>query len=112
MIESYSFGQMVIDGRTFTSDLIIFPGRINGSWWRKSGHNLCLEDLADVFKEELEVLVIGTGFYGLMNVEEKVKILAQSKGITLITEKTKKAVQDFNEFASKKKTIGAFHLTC
>jgi len=112
MIESYSFGQMVIDGRTYTSDLIIFPEKINESWWRKSGHNLCLEDLEDVFKEELEVLVIGTGFYGLMNVEEKVKSLAQSKGVTLIIEKTKKAVQDFNEFASKKKTIGAFHLTC
>jgi len=45
-------------------------------------------------------------------VEEEVKSQAQSQGIELIIEKTKKAVQSFNKFASKKKTIGAFHLTC
>lgn len=112
MIESYSFGCMVVDGQTYTSDLIIFPEKINTSWWRKSGHRLCLEDLEDVFEEEPEVLVIGTGFNGLMKVDEEVKSEAQAKGIALIIEKTEKAVRNFNEIASKKKAIGAFHLTC
>lgn len=112
MIESYSFGRMVIEGQTYTADIILFPDRINDSWWRKSGHRVCLEDIEDVFKEEPEVLVIGTGFHGLVKVEEEVKGLAQSKGIELIIEKTKKAVQSFNAITSQKKTIGAFHLTC
>ena len=112
MIESYAFGRMDVDGHTYTSDLIIFPDRVNDSWWRKSGHNLCLEDIEDVLKEKPEVLVVGTGFYGKVSVEEEVKSHAQSQGIELIIEKTKKAAQSFNEFASKKKTIGAFHLTC
>lgn len=112
MIESYAFGRMDVDGHTYTSDLIIFPDRVNDSWWRKSGHNLCLEDIEDVLKEEPEVLVVGTGFYGIVSVEEEVKSQAQSQGIEFIIEKTKKAVQSFNKFASKKKTIGAFHLTC
>ena len=64
---------MVVDGQTYTSDLIIFPEKIKDSWWRKSGHRLCLEDLEDVFQEKPEVLVIGTGFYGLMKTEEEVK---------------------------------------
>ncbi|MFP4081170.1 MAG: Mth938-like domain-containing protein [Candidatus Aminicenantes bacterium] len=112
MIESYSFGRMVINGQTFTSDLIIFPHRINPSWWRKSGHRLCVEDIKGVLDEKPEVLVVGTGFTGLMKVEEEVKRLAQSKEILLIIEKTKKAVQKFNELSSQKKTVGAFHLTC
>ncbi|NIM59950.1 MAG: hypothetical protein GTO16_13580 [Candidatus Aminicenantes bacterium] len=112
MIESYDFGRMSVDGRTYTSDLIIFPDRIKDSWWRKSGHNLCLEDIEDVLKEKPEILVVGTGFYGIVSVEEEVKKQAQSKGIELIIENTKKAVQSFNKSASKKKTIGAFHLTC
>jgi len=103
---------MVVDGQTYTSDLIIFPEKIKDSWWRKSGHRLCLEDLEDVFQEKPEVLVIGTGFYGLMKTEEEVKREAEAKGIALIIEKTEKAVQNFNEIASKKKAIGAFHLTC
>jgi hypothetical protein len=112
MIESYDFGRMDVDGRTYTSDLIIFPDRVNDSWWRKSGHNLCLKDIEEVLKEKPEVLVVGTGFHGIVSVEEEVKSHAQSQGIELIIEKTKKAVQSFNEFTSKKKTIGAFHLTC
>lgn len=112
MIESYSFGQMVIGGRAFTADLIVFPDKIKDSWWRKSGHRLCLEDLKDVVQEDFEVLVVGTGFYGIMKVEEEVKNFALSKGIELVAEKTKEAVKSFNELAAKKKTIGAFHLTC
>jgi len=112
MIESYSFGIMVIDGQKYKSDLIIFPEGIRSSWWRITGHKLCLKDLESVIKEEPEALVIGTGFTGLMKVEEEVKKYAQEKGITLIIEKTKKATQRFNELSPTKKTIGAFHLTC
>jgi hypothetical protein len=112
MIESYRFGQIVIDGQKYTSDLIIFPDRIKSSWWRKSGHRLLLDDLEDVLKEEPEVLVVGTGAAGVMKVEEEVKKHTQEKGITLIIEKTKKAIEMFNVHSSTKKTIGAFHLTC
>ena len=112
MIESYAFGRIDVAGHTYTSDLIIFPNRVNDSWWRKSGHNLCLEDIEEVLKKNPEVLVVGTGFYGKVSVEEEVKSQAQSQGTKLIIENTKKAVQSFNEFASKKKTIGVFHLTC
>ncbi|MFB0566735.1 MAG: Mth938-like domain-containing protein [Candidatus Aminicenantaceae bacterium] len=112
MIESYSFGQMVIGRQKYTSDLIIFPDRIHSSWWRISGHRLSLKDLKEVIKEEPEIIVIGTGAVGLMTVEEEVKKYAREKGIILIIEKTKTAVQKFNELTSTKKIIGAFHLTC
>ena len=112
MIESYSFGRMVVEGKVFASDLIIFPEKIHESWWRESGHRLCLEDIEDVFKTQPEVLVVGTGFSGLMKVEEDVRQYAQAKGVHLIIEKTKKAVERFNKISSQKRTVGAFHLTC
>ena len=112
MIESYTFGRMEIKGQAYTSDLILFPNKINDSWWRETGHKLSLKDIEDVLQEIPEVIVIGTGFYGILEVEEEVKEKAQSKGITLIIEKTENAVQSYNEIASQKKTIGAFHLTC
>lgn len=112
MIDSYSFGRMVIDGHTYTADLIIFPDRIESSWWRKTGHKLCLEDIEDVFKEEPEAIVVGTGFFGLMKVEEAVKQEVRSKGIPLHVNKTKNAVQKYNEISGQKKTVGVFHLTC
>lgn len=112
MIDSYTFGRMVVGGRPYTSDLIIFPDKIQESWWRKSGHKLCMEDVKEVFKGEPKVIVIGTGFAGLMKVEEEVEQYAQSKGIQLVIEKTKKAIEKFNEASSTKRTVGAFHLTC
>jgi hypothetical protein len=112
MIDSYAFGRMVVAGNTYTSDLIIFPDRIHSSWWRKKGHRLCLEDIQDVVKEDIEVLVIGTGYMGLMKVEDEVKQYARSHGIRLVVEKTTKAAESFNNLFQQKKTAGAFHLTC
>ncbi|MFO7715989.1 hypothetical protein [Desulfosarcina sp.] len=46
MIDSSAFGVMTIDGRTYTSDLFIFPdGRVRDGWWRQRGHVLCVDDL-------------------------------------------------------------------
>ncbi len=112
MIESYAFGRMEIRGQTYTSDLILFPDKVKESWWRETGHKLSLKDIEDVFQEAPDVLVVGTGFHGLMKVDEGVKEHARSKGITLVVEKTTQAVQSYNNTASQQKTIGAFHLTC
>jgi hypothetical protein len=112
MIESYDFGAMAVDGQKYTADLIILPGKIKSDWWRREGHKLALEDLKDVFLEDIEVLVVGTGFYGLMKVGEAVKQAATARGLTLHIEKTEKATRVFNELFSRKKTAGAFHLTC
>ncbi len=33
-IDHYVFGKMVVDGKTYTSDLIVYPDRVDPSWWR------------------------------------------------------------------------------
>jgi hypothetical protein len=40
MIESYKFGEIIITGKKYDSDLIIYPDHIDSSWWRKEGHLL------------------------------------------------------------------------
>ncbi len=112
MIDSYAFGRLVLSGKAYTSDLIIYPDRINPSWWRKTGHRLCLQDLQEVLEENLEALVVGTGYMGLMKVEEEVKRYAETHGFQLIIEKTRKAVEIYNSLYTQKRTVGAFHLTC
>ncbi len=112
MIENYEFGKMVVDGQAYSADLVLLPGRINSAWWRQQGHTLSLADLQDVLAEEIEVLVIGTGFFGLMKVTSEVEQAAAAKGIQLLVQKTKAAVQKYNELAARKRTAGAFHLTC
>ncbi len=112
MVESYSFGRMVVSGKSYTSDLVIFPNRINSSWWRKTGHHLCLEDCQEIFVEDFDVFIIGTGYLGLMEVDNEVILHAKSLGIDLLIDKTRKAVEKFNKISPQQKTIAAFHLTC
>jgi len=112
MIEAYSFGKMTLDGKVYSSDLIIYPERIDHSWWRRSGHSLCVKDIQQALDAKPEVLIIGTGYMGLMKVTDEVKETVDNNRIELIIQKSQKAVKSYNEMAVKKKTIGAFHLTC
>ena len=49
IIESYSFGRMVIDGTRYTKDVIIYPdGSILSPWWRHRGHMLEPIDFKDL----------------------------------------------------------------
>lgn len=112
MIEFYSFGQITINGRRYNRDIIIFPDHIKDSWWRKEGHKLNLEDLKEIFKAKPAVLVIGSGYFGLMKVPQEVKNHITSKNIELIVENTKQACQTYNSLCQTRKVVGAFHLTC
>ncbi len=112
MIESYSFGSMVIGGKEYTSDLIIYPDRIQSSWWRIEGHRLDIEDIKEILEAKPEVLVVGTGASGLVEIPEETERHIKSKGIRLIAQKTEEAYKTFNALAKSKKVIGAFHLTC
>ncbi len=112
MIDSYTFGQMVIKGKFYTKDLIIYPDRVKSPWWRKTGHLLTLSDIDDVIAKKPETLIIGTGYIGLMKVDEDVKKFAKDHEIHLIIQKSKQAAKTYNERHSKETVFAAFHLTC
>ena len=112
MIDSYSFGKIVIDGKTYTSDVILYLDKVDESWWRKDGHLLQKEDLIDVIQYNPEVLIVRTGAYGLMKVPDETKQFLEAKEIELIAEETGKACKTYNELKEKRKIIAAFHLTC
>ncbi len=115
MIDSYEFGRIVIDGRRYTSDVIVFLDRVLDGWWRKEGHHLNVEDLKEILDAEPkpEVLVVGTGYSGLMKVSNEVKETLSSRRVELIFEPTEQACKTFNELLeSGRRVIAAFHLTC
>ncbi len=111
-IDDYRFGKIVIDGQTYSSDVIIYPDKVDPSWWRKEGHNLQEADIMKIVSAKPDILVIGTGNSGVMRVPEKTKKFIESNGIKVYIEKTVKAVEIFNRQPADKKTAGAFHLTC
>ncbi|MEM3458843.1 MAG: MTH938/NDUFAF3 family protein [Candidatus Bathyarchaeia archaeon] len=115
MIESYEFGSIVINRKKYTKDLIIFPEKILDNWWRKEGHMLNVEDLKEIFEQKTkpEMLVVGTGYYGIMKISPEVNDILKAQAIKLIAQPTKEACQTFNKFlGANKRVVGAFHLTC
>jgi hypothetical protein len=111
-IDDYGFGRIVIEGNTYTSGVIVYPEKVDPSWWRKEGHLLQKVDLHDVISAGPDVVVIGTGNWGVLKVPDSTISFLESKGIRVIVEKTAKAVEIFNEESKKAKTVGTFHLTC
>lgn len=112
MINEYDFGKIVINDKQYTSDVILLEDRVYPSWWRKEGHKLCLEDLKTIKDSKIEVLVIGTGYSGCMQVLPEVKKFFDAKKVEVIVSHTQDAVKRYNELVGTKKVAGAFHLTC
>ncbi len=112
VIDSYQFGLVLVNGKQYTSDVIIFPGRVKDNWWRRSGHQLCLDDIAEVMAEKPEVLIVGTGASGVMKVLPEVQRAADAQGIKLIVETTDKACHTYNRLSHSHRAVAVLHLTC
>ena len=111
-ITSYRFGSMVVGNHTYTSDLVIFDGKVYEGWRRKKGHRLRLKDLKEWHLKEAKHIIVGTGSFGVMKIDESLPDYCKKKNIQLETFPTGKAVERYNECRSEKKLLGAFHLTC
>lgn len=112
IINSYQFGLIVVNGKNYTSDIIIFPDRVKDGWWRKTGHELCLEDIAEVMNEDPDILIVGTGESGLMKVLPEVRLGVATQGINLIMQTTDGACETYNQLCHSQKVVAVLHLTC
>ncbi len=113
-IDGYSFGRIRIGGTDYTSDVIILRERIVCPWWREAGgHVFALRDLGDVLEARPEVLVLGTGEAGMVQVAgETLEELARC-GIETRMLRTAPAVEEFNQLLEEGRDVAAaLHLTC
>ena len=112
-ISAYEFGRIAIADKTYTSDVIIAPEQVIDAWWRKEGHNLKIEDLDEIVNAKPELLIIGTGYYGRMQVPDETKQYLEKRGIKVLQAKTRDAVTEFNQLQKEyARIVAALHLTC
>jgi hypothetical protein len=103
----------VIDGQTYTSDVIILPDGVRGNWWREEGHDLRPGDLTAVLEASPEVLVVGQGAHGMMKVPERTRRQLREAGIEPVCAPTGEAVDTYNRHIQQdRRTAAALHLTC
>ncbi|USS41455.1 Mth938-like domain-containing protein [Thermococcus aggregans] len=117
MVEKVEFGRIIINGKEYHHDIIIYPsGKVEKrkKWLSKekhgTSHKLDPEELKEYLGEEFEVLVVGTGIYGMLSLLPESRGLV--KGKEIIEKPTPEAAKAFNELREKKKVLGIFHITC
>ena len=112
-IDAYRFGHIAVDGHSYDADVIIFPDHVQERWQRQEGHRLAQEDLATALAQKPEVLVVGTGYYGRMQIPEQTLDALRSAGIDVRTYRTSEAVAEFNRLQRAcARIVAALHLTC
>ena len=112
-VESYGFGRIRVDGKTYHEDLIILPDRVLESWRRARGHELRLDDLKEVLGADIDCLVIGTGYYGMVKVLNEVAEYFEKKGVEVVIKPSREACEAYNERVDAGKRVAlALHLTC
>ena len=113
MIEEYEFGRIVIQGRVYTSDVIVHKNGVEEGWWRKEGHRVCMDDIRRILDLNPEVVVFGTGAYGRVKVDEEVIEYLKKNNIDVYVLETGEAVKLFDSLLKQgKNVVLAAHLTC
>ncbi len=110
-IEDYRFGRVLVDGAEQTRDVIVLPDRVVSNWWRKEGHALVLEDLADVLDDLPERLIVGCGADGRMRPDPDCVKRLEELGIDVQVFRTDEAVRRYAG-SDPTRTAAALHLTC
>ena len=114
MIESYKFGNIVVDGKSYTKDIIILPNKkVISPWWRNSGHIVKLSDLRNILSENPMHLVIGTGNSGQMKPAHGLIDTLEQQNINTTVLPTQQASKKYNSLCGESLHVAAcFHLTC
>ena len=111
-IDNYEFGQIVIDGRTYRQDLLIWPGHIKTDWWRTDSHLLQIADVFEALAAHPQVLVVGAGQPGRMQVDPALAAHLQEQDIELVVKPTREACLVINQLPGQRRWAAALHLTC
>ncbi len=113
-IDYYDFGTIVIENKEYDRDIIISPSHgIIENWWREEGHRLKLTDIRDYLLENVDIVVIGTGYEGMMYVDKEVIQWFTNRGIEVKIAKSREAVEIYNKAIEEgRKALLFIHLTC
>lgn len=112
MIDAFRFGEMIIDGRCYRTDIVLYPDHVEALWERCEQHVVKIADMRKILLLRPEYLLIGAGQPGLLHVLWETQEYILQQGIQLVTVPTENAIRLYNRIYDKCLIIGAFHLGC
>lgn len=113
-VDAYRFGRIVVDGEIYTRDVMLLGDRVEHPWWRTAGgHVFALEDVGPLLEAGAEVVVLGIGALGRVQVPEETRRAFVEHGAEVVVERTARAVKRFNALSAEgRHVVAGLHLTC
>jgi hypothetical protein len=111
-IDEYNFGFIVINGRKYWHDILLYPDGTLEDWWRKEGHIVERDDIESLLNSQPDILILGTGATGLMKVPPDIRDICLEQGVELIVETTADAVNILNDKKRDAKMAAGLPLSC
>jgi hypothetical protein len=116
-IEATTFGSITVDGQKIGNDVVL---RLDGSVKKRkkklskriygTSHTISLDEAKHVYEKGVELLIVGTGQYGLVRLSEEAEAYLRERSCQTKLDATPEAIGIWNE--AKGKVIGLFHVTC
>jgi len=111
MIEEFKIGSFKVDGKRYIGDIKIYKGKVH-YWPDRYRQTLQMRDIAQILASKPEVLVIGSGCNGQLEIPKVLKETLTLQHIQTVIEKTPEACQTFNKLVKEQKNVAAiFHAT-
>ncbi|GAB4304593.1 MAG: Mth938-like domain-containing protein [Candidatus Bipolaricaulota bacterium] len=110
-LAKYHFGRIEVDGVAYEHDLVITPTEVQ-EWRRREGHRVHPEDLEPALAPAPEVVIVGTGFSGLLRLTQEAEAHLSHRKIELVAVRTGEAVEAYNDLSPRRRTCALLHLTC
>lgn len=119
-IEEYTRGRFVVlqqvhsdQGEGVGKDIRLIGSTVT-EWKERKGHTLEKKMITGVFDQDIEILVIGLGIDGMIEVPEETRQYIHDQGISrLVLLKTPKACKRYNELYREGRSVALLaHGTC
>lgn len=116
-IDGTTFGEIVIDGKTYEHDVVI---RLSGEIIKRkkklskrlcgTSHVLSKDEAKFLFEEGCEQIIIGSGQFGNVRLSPEAGAYFAKHDCEVLLKPTPEAIGAFNRSHARK--IGLFHVTC
>jgi hypothetical protein len=75
-------------------------------------HSIGVEEIRSLLTPDVEAIVIGTGQQGIAKLTKEAYDLIAHRQLELHIDESPRAIKDYNEICTTKKTVAIIHVTC